>query len=49
MYDVYSCGLDGVIVRPKRVQTQNILIYAKDPARLIPPAGGGGEDGWFEL
>ena len=43
MYDVYSCGFDGVIVRPKRVHKQNILIFAKDfafqkshePARKI--------------
>ena len=30
MYDVYSCGFDGVIVRPKRVHKQNILIFVKD-------------------
>ena len=30
MYDVYSCGFDGVIVRPKRVHKQIILIFAKD-------------------
>ena len=30
MYDVYSCGFDGVIVRPKRVHKQNIFIFAKD-------------------
>ena len=30
MYDVYSCGFDGVMVRPKRVHKQNILIFAKD-------------------
>ena len=30
MYDVYSCGFDGVIVRPKRVHKQNIIIFAKD-------------------
>ena len=30
MYDVYSCGFDGVIVRPKRVHKQNIVIFAKD-------------------
>ena len=30
MYAVYSCGFDGVIVRPKRVQQQVILIFAKD-------------------
>ena len=30
MYDVYSCGFDGVMIRPKRVQKQKILIFAKD-------------------
>ena len=30
MYDVYSCGFDGVMVRPKRVHKQNIFIFAKD-------------------
>ena len=30
MYDVYSCGFDGVIVRPKRVHKQIIIIFAKD-------------------
>ena len=30
MYDAYSCGFDGVIVRPKRVHKQNIHIFAKD-------------------
>ena len=30
MYDVYSCGFDGVIVRLKRVHKQIILIFAKD-------------------
>ena len=30
MYDVYSCGFDGVIVRPKRVHKQIIFIFAKD-------------------
>ena len=30
MYDVYSCGFDGVIVRPKRVHKQIILIFARD-------------------
>ena len=30
MYDVYSCGFDGVGVRPKRVHKQNIFIFAKD-------------------
>ena len=29
-YDVYSCGFDGVIVRPKRVHKQNINMFAKD-------------------
>ena len=30
MYDVYSCRFDGVMVRPKRVHKQNMLIFAKD-------------------
>ena len=30
MYDVYSCGFDGVIVRPKRAHKQQILIFPKD-------------------
>ena len=30
MYDVYSCGFDGVMIRPKRVHKQKILIFAKD-------------------
>ena len=30
MYDVYSCGFDGVIARPKRVHKQIIFIFAKD-------------------
>ena len=29
MYDVYSCGFDGVIVRPKRVHKEIIVIFAK--------------------
>ena len=29
MYDVYSCGFDGVIVRPKRVHKQNILFLRR--------------------
>ena len=28
MYDVYSCGFDGVIVRPKRAHKQEIHIFA---------------------
>ena len=32
MYDVYSCGFDGVIVRAKRVHKQNIFIFAKNLA-----------------
>ena len=43
MYDVYSCGFDGVIVRPKRVHKQIIHIFAKDFAcqrnREDPKAG----------
>ena len=27
MYDVYSCGFDGVIVRPKRAHKQQIQIF----------------------
>ena len=30
MYDVYSCGFDGVIVRPKRAHKQQILIFPQD-------------------
>ena len=30
MYDVYSCGFDGVIVRLKRAHKQQILIFPKD-------------------
>ena len=30
MYDVYSCGFDGVIVRPKRAHKQEIHIFASD-------------------
>ncbi len=30
MYDVYSCGFDGVIVCPKRVHKQIIFIFAKE-------------------
>ena len=36
MYDVYSCGFDGVIVRPKPVHKQIILIFAKDFACQVP-------------
>ena len=30
MCDVYSCGLDGVIVGPKRVRKQNIIVFTED-------------------
>ena len=36
MYDVYSCGFDGVIVRSKRVHKQIIFIFAKDFACQVP-------------
>ena len=52
MYDVYSCGFDGVMIRPKRVQKQKILIFAKDFAcprgawRRQPNEQRSGPDRW---
>ena len=54
MYDVYSCGFDGVIVRPKRAHKQEIHIFAKDFAcrrwreekqKTNKPPGIGGREG----
>ena len=42
MYDVYSCGFDGVIFRPKRIHKQSIFIFAKDFA--CPRSHGGAKE-----